>query len=57
MRNARLFPVADPGVGHRRALLLAPGAEAQVTGSIVGAVKDESGALVSGATMTLRGGT
>src|SRR5688572_29630360 len=39
------------------ALLLASTAEAQVTGSVVGAVKDESDALLTGATVTLRGGT
>lgn len=38
-------------------LFLAPAAEAQVTGSVVGAIKDESGALLAGATVALRGGT
>ena len=55
MRKARFFRL-QALASAIVALLLAPAVEAQVTGSVVGTVKDESGAVLADVTVTLRGG-
>jgi hypothetical protein len=57
MRNARPLPLRSAALALLAVLIGPAAAQAQVTGSLVGTIRDDSGAVLPGATVGVRGGT